>query len=298
VVKRLAAVGYVVRVAVRYPEAALFLKTMGAVGQIVPLAASVTDEASATRAIEGSEVVVNTVGILAENRAGDFQRIQGDGPGRLARIAAASGVSRLVHVSALGADAKSDSLYAQSKAAGEAAVQLAFPQATILRPSVVFGPEDNFFNRFAGMARVLPFMPVVAGGTRFQPVYVGDVADAVMAAIEQPDAAGIFELGGPRAMTMREVLAYILKETGRDHRMINMPMSLLRLQASILQRLPGKLLTTDQLKLLAKDNVLTPGAAGLAELGIVPTPIELIVPGYLRRYQPGGGTKPVTQALQ
>jgi uncharacterized protein YbjT (DUF2867 family) len=298
VVKRLAAVGYVVRVAVRYPEAALFLKTMGAVGQIVPLAASVTDEASATRAIEGSEVVVNTVGILAENRAGDFQRIQGDGPGRLARIAAASGVSRLVHVSALGADAKSDSLYAQSKAAGEAAVQLAFPQATILRPSVVFGPEDNFFNRFAGMARVLPFMPVVAGGTRFQPVYVGDVADAVMAAIEQPDAAGIFELGGPRAMTMREVLAYILKETGRDHRMINMPMSLLRLQASILQRLPGKLLTTDQLRLLAKDNVVTPGVAGLTELGIVPTPIELIVPGYLRRYQPGGGTKPVTQALQ
>jgi uncharacterized protein YbjT (DUF2867 family) len=298
VVKRLAAVGYVVRVAVRYPEAALFLKTMGAVGQIVPLAASVTDEASATRAIEGSEVVVNTVGILAENRAGDFQRIQGDGPGRLARIAAASGVSRLVHVSALGADAKSDSLYAQSKAAGEAAVQQAFPQATILRPSVVFGPEDNFFNRFAGMARVLPFMPVVAGGTRFQPVYVGDVADAVMAAIEQPDAAGIFELGGPRAMTMREVLAYILKETGRDHRMINMPMSLLRLQASILQRLPGKLLTTDQLRLLAKDNVVTPGVAGLTELGIVPTPIELIVPGYLRRYQPGGGTKPVTQALQ
>jgi uncharacterized protein YbjT (DUF2867 family) len=298
VVKRLAAVGYVVRVAVRYPEAALFLKTMGAVGQIVPLAASVTDEASATRAIEGSEVVVNTVGILAENRAGDFQRIQGDGPGRLARIAAASGVSRLVHVSALGADALSDSLYAQSKAAGEAAVQLAFPQATILRPSVVFGPEDNFFNRFAGMARVLPFMPVVAGGTRFQPVYVGDVADAVMAAIEQPDAAGIFELGGPRAMTMREVLAYILKETGRDHRMINMPMSLLRLQASILQRLPGKLLTTDQLRLLAKDNVVTPGVAGLTELGIVPTPIELIVPGYLRRYQPGGGTKPVTQALQ
>ena len=297
VVKRLAAVGYVVRVAVRYPEAALFLKTMGAVGQIVPLAAAVTDEASATRAIAGSEVVVNTVGILAENRAGDFQRIQGDGPGRLARIAAASGVSRLVHVSALGADPKSDSLYARSKAAGEAAVQQAFPQATILRPSVVFGPEDNFFNRFAGMARVLPFMPVVAGDTKFQPVYVGDVADAVMAAIEEPEAAGrIFELGGPRAMSMREVLAYILKETGRDHRMIDMPMSLLRLQASILQMLPGKLLTTDQLKLLAKDNVLTAGAAGLTELGIVPTPIELVVPGYLRRYQPGGGTKPIIQA--
>jgi uncharacterized protein YbjT (DUF2867 family) len=297
VVKRLAQVGYVVRVAVRYPEAALFLKPMGAVGQIVPLAASVTDEASATCAIEGSEVVVNTVGILAENRAGDFQRIHGDGPGRIARIAAASGVSRLVHISALGADPKSDSLYARSKAAGEEAVQQAFPPATILRPSVVFGPEDNFFNRFAGMARVLPFMPVVAGDTKFQPVYVGDVADAVMAAIEEPDATGrIFELGGPRAMSMREVLAYILKETSRDHRMLNIPMSLVRLQAAILQMLPGKLLTVDQLKLLAKDNVLTPGAAGLTELGIVPTPIELVVPGYLRRYQPGGGTKPILQA--
>jgi uncharacterized protein YbjT (DUF2867 family) len=297
VVKRLAQVGYVVRVAVRYPEAALFLKPMGAVGQIVPLAASVTDEASATRAIEGSEVVVNTVGILADNRAGDFQRIQGDGPGRIARIAAVSGVSRLVHISALGANPKSDSLYARSKAAGEEAVQQAFPPATILRPSVVFGPEDNFFNRFAGMARVLPFMPVVAGDTKFQPVYVGDVADAVMAAIEEPDATGrIFELGGPRAMSMREVLAYILKETSRDHRMVNIPMSLLRLQAAILQMLPGKLLTVDQLKLLAKDNVLTPGAAGLTELGIVPTPIELVVPGYLRRYQPGGGTKPILQA--
>ena len=292
VVKRLAARGYVVRVAVRYPEAALFLKPMGDVGQIVPLAASVTDEASATRAIEGSEFVVNAVGILAESRPGDFQRIHAEGPGRIARIAAASGVRKLVHLSALGADPASDSLYASSKAAGEVNVRQAFPLATILRPSVVFGPEDRFFNRFAGMARMLPFMPVVAGGAKFQPVYVGDVADAVMAALDRADAAGrVFELGGPQALSMREILAYVLQETGRDRRMVDMPMGLLALQAAVLERLPGKLLTRDQLKLLARDNVLTPGADGLAELGVAATPIERVVPAYLRRFQPGGGNR-------
>jgi len=294
VVKRLAARGYIVRVAVRYPEAALFLKTMGSVGQIVPLSASIADEAAITRAIEGAEIVVNLVGILAESRSGDFLRVQGEGAGRIARIAAAAGVSKLVQLSAIGADAASNSLYATSKAAGEAAVLAAFPQATILRPSVVFGPEDQFFNRFAGMARMLPFMPVVAGETKFQPVYVGDVADAIMAAVDRPDAAGrVFELGGPNVLSMREILAYILKETGHDRRMVNLPMCLLRLQASVLERLPGKLLTNDQLKLLAKDNVVAPGASGLAELGLVPTPIELVVPSYLRRFQPGGGTRPV-----
>lgn len=293
VVKRLAARGYVVRVAGRYPEAALFLKPMGDVGQIVPLAASLNDEAAVTRAIEGSEFVVNSVGILAESRAGDFQRIHAEGPGRIARIAASAGVRKLVHISALGADPRSDSLYASSKAAGEAQVLQAFPQATILRPSVVFGPEDHFFNRFAGMARMLPFMPIVAGETKFQTVYVGDVADAAMAALDRADAAGrVFELGGPRVLSMREIIAYILKETGRDHRMVNMPMCLLRLQARVLQHLPGKLLTVDQLKLLAKDNIVTPGSSGLAELGVTPTPIELVVPSYIRRFQPGGGTKP------
>jgi uncharacterized protein YbjT (DUF2867 family) len=294
VVKRLAARGYVVRVAVRYPEAALFLKPMGAVGQIVPLAASVTDEASATRAIEGAELVVNAVGILAERRRGDFQRIQADGAGRIARLAAGAGVRRLVHLSAIGADPASDSLYARSKAEGEMQIRQAYSRATVLRPSVVFGPEDQFFNRFAAMARMLPFMPVVAGDTKFQPVYVGDVADAVMAALDSADTAGwTFELGGPRALSMREILAYVLKETGRDRRMVNMPMSLLRLQAAILQLLPGKLLTVDQLKLLAKDNVATPGGLGLAELGVVPTPIEMVVPSYIRRFQQGGGTGPV-----
>ncbi len=294
VVKRLAARGYIVRVAVRYPESALFLKTMGGVGQIVPLSASITDEAAVARAVEGAEIVVNAVGILAESRAGDFQRIQAEGAGRIARLAAASGVRKLVQISALGASAASDSSYATSKSAGEAAVLAAFPQATILRPSVVFGPEDQFFNRFAGMARMLPFMPVVAGETKFQPVYVGDVADAVMAALDRADAAGrVFELGGPRALSMRDILGYILKETGRDRRLVNMPICVLRMQASVLEKLPGRLLTRDQLKLLARDNVVTPGSPGLAELGLVPTPIELVVPTYLRRFQPGGGTRPI-----
>lgn len=294
VVKRLAARGFVVRVAVRFPEAALFLKPMGAVGQIVPLAASLSDEASARRAIEGAEIVVNAVGILTEGRSGDFQRVHAEGAGRIARIAAAAGVSKLVHISALGADPNSPSKYAASKAAGEEAVLQAFPQATILRPSVVFGPEDQFFNRFASMARMLPFMPVVCGATKFQPVFVGDVADAVMAGIDRQDAAGrIFELGGPRILSMREILAYVLQETRREHRLIDLPMALVRMQARVLERLPGKLLTTDQLLLLAQDNVVNTGSSGLAELGLIPTSIEMAAPAYLRRFRRGGGTGPM-----
>ena len=183
VVKRLAHKGFVVRVAVRDPEAALFLKTSGAVGQIVPLFASVENEATVHRAVDGAGLVVNLVGILAEGRKGDFQRVHAEGAGRVARLAAAAGVERLVHVSAIGADPGSPSAYGTSKAAGEQAVHAAFPDATILRPSIVFGPEDQFFNRFAALARLSPVMPVISGATRLQPVYVGDVADATMAAL-------------------------------------------------------------------------------------------------------------------
>jgi uncharacterized protein YbjT (DUF2867 family) len=294
VVQRLAARGHIVRVAVRDPEAAQFLKTAGTVGQIVPLAAPITDEAAVTRAVEGADLVVNLVGILAEQRAGDFQRVHAEGAGRVARLSAATGVRRLVHISAIGADPGAASRYAASKGAGEKAVLAAFPTATILRPSIVFGPDDNFFNQFAFMARVLPFMPVIAGATKLQPVYVGDVADAVLAALDRADAAGkVFELGGPRVLSMREVAAYILQETGREKRLIAMPMALLRLNAFFLERLPGKLLTRDQLKLLEHDNVVAPGAAGLAALGVVPTPIELEVPAYLRRFRPGGGVREI-----
>jgi NADH dehydrogenase len=293
VVQRLAARDYIVRIAGRDPQAARFLSTQGRVGQIVPLRASVTDEAAVARAVEGAEAVINLVGILH----GDFETIQAKGPGIVARAAAAAGAARFVQVSAIGADAASDSRYARSKAEGEAAVRAAFPAATILRPSVVFGPEDNFFNRFAGMARLLPFMPVVSGASRFQPVFVGDVADAVMAAVERDDAAGrLYELGGPRVMTMRDVLRFILETTRRSKRLVDMPMGLMGLQASILEKLPNPALTTDQLKLLGRDNVVAEGVPGLADLGIAPTSVEAVVPGYLRRFRPGGGRRDTVAA--
>jgi NADH dehydrogenase len=290
VVQRLARQGYVVRAAVRDTEAALVLKPMGAVGQIVPLRAPVTSPDAVARAVAGASIVVNLVGILAESRRGDFDRVMGEGAGVVARAAAATGAAGLVQMSAIGADAASPSAYGRAKAAGEAAVLAAFPTATVLRPSIVFGPEDKFFNRFGAMARMLPCMPVIAGATRLQPGYVGDVADAVMAALARPDAAGrIFELGGPQVFTFRELLAWILEATGRRRPRVAVPAGLARLQARVLERLPGKLLTRDQLLMLERDNVVSSGTAGLAELGIVPTPMALVVPAYLRRFRPGGG---------
>jgi NADH dehydrogenase len=297
VVQRLAAQGYVVRVATRDPSGTRFLTTQGRVGQIVPLVVSVTDPAALARALDGADVAVNLVGILYERRPGDFQRVQGEAPGLVAQAAAKAGVRRLVHLSAIGADAASPSLYASSKAQGEAAVLAGFPAATILRPSVVFGPEDQFFNRFASMAQLLPFMPVVSGGSKFQPVYVGDVADAVMAAVDREDAAGVtFELGGPRVMTMREVLRFILDTTRRSRRMVEMPMGFMRFQARLLEKLPSPPLTSDQLLLLGKDNVVAADRPGLAALGITPKSVEAVVPAYLRRYRVGGGRRDVAAA--
>jgi NADH dehydrogenase len=292
VVKRLAQQGHVVRAAVRDTEGAMFLKPMGAVGQVVPLRAPVTSPDAVARAVEGAVIVVNLVGILAEGRPGDFRRVMAEGAHTVAAAAAAAGAERLVHLSAIGADPASPSGYGRAKAEGEAAVLAAFPGATILRPSIVFGPEDAFFNRFASMAQMLPFMPVICGDTRFQPVYVGDVADAVIAAVERADATGrMFELGGPQVFSFRELLAWICRETQRHRRLVDVPPGLVRLQARILEKLPGKLLTQDQLAMLESDNVVAPGAAGLAELGITPTAIDLVVPEYLRRFRPGGGTR-------
>lgn len=293
VVKRLARAGYVVRVAVRDTEAALFLKPMGAVGQIVPLHADLANEATVRRAVAGAAVVVNLVGILTERRAGDFQRVHAEGAGTIARLSAEAGVRQLIHVSAIAADADSPSLYARSKYAGEQAVRQAFPTATILRPAVVFGPEDNFFNLFAGIARLAPFMPVISGDSKMQPVFVGDVADAAMAALASPDAAGeLYVLGGPRIWSFREILTYIMKETGRARRLIDIPPCIARIQASVMERMPGKPLTRDQLLLLSRDTIAPPDSKGLAELGIVPTPVELVAPLYLKRFQPGGGRRP------
>lgn len=294
IVKRLAHKGFVVRVAVRDPEAALFLKTAGAVGQIVPLFASVENEATVRRATEGASIVINLVGILAEARAGEFDRVHAEGAGRVARLAAASGVTHLLHMSAIGADPASPSHYGTSKAAGEQAVRAAFPRATIFRPSIVFGPEDRFFNRFAAIARLSPLMPAISGETKLQPVYVGDVADAVMAALGRSDAAGTtYALGGPRVWTFRELLEYVLQQTGRNRRLIDVPMGLARLQARLLEFVPGKPLTRDQLLMLSRDNVASGDLPGLTDLGVVPTPVELVVPTYLQRFRPGGGTRRV-----
>jgi NADH dehydrogenase len=285
VVQRLAQAGHVVRVAVTDPEGALFLKPMGSVGQVVPLFANITNDGTVARAVDGAHCVVNLVGILAERRRGDFDRLQGEGAGRVARLAAAAGVQRLVHVSAIGASADSPAAYARSKAAGEAAVLAAFPGATILRPSLVFGPEDAFFNRFAAMARMSPVMPVIAGASRFQPVYVGDVAGAVMQALERPEARGAtYELAGPRVMTFREILGWIVAQTGWQRKLVTMPDGV----ASLLASVPFSGLTHDQLLMLKRDNVADPALPGLAELGITPTPVELIVPSYLARFRKGG----------
>ncbi len=289
VVKRLAQRGYVVRVAVRDTEAAMFLRPMGAVGQIVPLFAPLAQEAAVARAVEGAEMVVNLTGILAEAKKGDFFKVHAEGAARIARLAASSTARHLVHVSAIGADEGSESEYAQSKAKGEAAVRSIFPKTVILRPSIVFGPEDAFFNRFAAMAQISPVIPIVSGASKFQPVYVGDVADAVIAGLTREDAAGgLFELGGPDVMSFEALIAYMLKAIGRRRKILDLPLGLARVQAAFLERLPGKLLTGDQIKLLRRDNVVAQGAPDLASLGIVATPMDMIVPDYLTRFRPGG----------
>jgi uncharacterized protein YbjT (DUF2867 family) len=293
VVKRLAHQGFVVRIPSRDPEAALFLKPMGSVGQIVPLYATVTNEATVHRAVEGAEVVVNLVGALTESRTASFQAIHTEGAERIARLSAAAGVNRLIQISAIGADPNSPSHYAATKGKAEQAVLAAFPLATILRPSLVFGMEDQFFNRFAALGRLSPIMPVISGETKMQPVFVGDVADAVIAALASLTAQGrVFEIGGPRVWTFREILAFILKTTRRDRPLVNIPMGIARMQAAILQHVPGKPLTPDQLIMLSQNNVVAPGALDLTDLGITPTPVELVVPAYLSRYQPGGGRRP------
>ncbi len=293
-VRRLAARGATLRVATRSPNRAGHLLPMGDPGQIV-LVRFAEEEGTIAKLVEGASAVVNLVGILFERRAGDFERVHGVLPGRIGAAARAAGVARLVHVSAIGADPGSASLYARSKARGEAALRAAFPEAVILRPSIVFGPEDNFFNRFAAMARIAPALPLLGGGTtRFQPVYVGDVAEAILAGLERPETAGrTYEVGGPKVYSFKELLEYVLRVTGRRRLLLPLPFSLARLQARLLELLPSPPLTRDQVTLLERDNVASPSAAGLAELGITPTPLEVIVPDYLATYRAWAPTLPM-----
>ena len=293
VVQRLAAQGYVVRVAVRDTEAALFLKPMGAVGQVVPLYAPVEQEPAIQRAVEDAEIVVNLVGILAEQRRAQFYHVHKDGAERIARLSAAAGVRHLVHVSALAADVNAESHYARSKGQGELAVRENFPNAVILRPSILFGAEDRFFNRFANLAMLSMVIPIVGGSTKLQPVYVGDAAAAVLAAATGQAAGQIVELGGPDVKTFRELIEYTLKVVQRHRLIWDMPLAIARLNAAILQHLPGKLLTPDQVKLLQRDNIVAGDALDLASLGITPTPLDMVVPDYLARFRSGGQRQPV-----
>lgn len=290
IVRLLAQEGWRVNVAVRDAERAKFLKPMGDVGQVTPMAVSLRDKASVAAAVAGADAVVNLVGILYESGRQTFEAIHHEGARTVAEAAAKAGVGRLVQVSAIGADPASPSLYARTKAAGEAAVRAAFPAATFLRPSIVFGPEDGFFNRFAGLARVMPALPLFGGGkTRFQPVYVGDVAEAVRRVLAAPDSAGkTYELGGPTIYTFRQLIELMLKEIRRKRCLVSVPFGIARLEARFLQVLPVPPLTVDQVRLLERDNVAAIGTPGLAELGITPTPVEAVIPSYLDRFRPGG----------
>ncbi|MDU6243289.1 MAG: complex I NDUFA9 subunit family protein, partial [Bradyrhizobium sp.] len=284
VVRALAKRDYRIRVAVRRPELAGHLQPLGRVGQIHTVQANLRYPESVAAALRDSHVAINLVGILTESGAQTFEAVQAEGAANVAKAAAAAG-ARLVHVSAIGADAESTSSYARAKAAGEAAALAAVPEAVIMRPSVVFGPEDQFTNRFAGLARISPFLPLIGGGeTKMQPVYVGDVATAVADAVDGKAQAGAtYELGGPEVLSFREILKIILDITDRDRALLPLPFGLARLQAALLQFAPGPLkLTPDQVELLRSDNVVseTAKAAGLTlqGLGITPDSLEAIGP--------------------
>ncbi len=303
VVRALVKRGYRVRVAVRRPDLAGFLQPLGMVGQIHAVQANLRYPDSVAAAVKGAAAVVNLVGILQEGGRQSFAGVQANGARVIAQACAGAGIARLVQVSAIGADRDSKSLYARSKAEGEAAVLAAVPGAVILRPSIVFGPEDGFFNRFAALARVLPALPLVGGGeTRFQPVFVGDVAEAVARGVDGVVAGGrVYELGGPDVKSFRELLAYICEVTDRKRLLVPLPFPLARIQARILELvdtltlglLPDAMkLTRDQVTLLESDNVVS--AAALAEgrsfegLGIAPVSVEAIVPSYLWRFRKAG----------
>lgn len=294
VVQALARTGCRIRVAVRRPDLAGHLQPLGGVGQIHAVQANLRYQDSVMRAAEGSDAVVNLVGILFETGKQKFSAVQAEGARNVAVAAKTAGAEAMVHVSAIGSDARSESLYAKSKAAGEDYVRKTFPNAAILRPSIVFGPEDEFFNRFAAMARISPVLPLIGGGaTRFQPVYVGDVAKAVVTTLQDDRTQGrTFELGGPDVLTFRQVQERVLEYTGRRRLLLPVPFWLAKLKASFLQLLPSPLLTVDQVKLLEQDNVVSIGARTrrntFKDLGIEPVPVEAVVPDYLERFRAHG----------
>ena len=286
--------GWRVRVACRRPDRAWKLQTSGSVGQIQAVRCDATNPDDVANALQGADAAVNLIGILYESGRRSFHALHVEASRNIAEAVAAANINRLVQISAIGADPESESDYALSKAAAEMAVREVKPDAVVIRPSIIFGAGDDFLNRFAQMAQVSPFLPLIGGGkTRFQPVYVADVAEAIARATVLPEAAGrTFELGGPAVMTFEEVLKLILRETYRSNGLIPLPFFAARAIGSMAQltAMVGipPVLTRDQVVLLEKDNVVADGAEGLAELGVQPTGIEAIAPSYLWRYRRGG----------
>jgi NADH dehydrogenase len=275
-----------VRIAQTNPRSAFFLKPLAPLGQTQFVAVDVRDPRRVAAAIKNSDAVVNLVGVLK----GDFEGLHVDGPRNIAEACAEQGVGSLVHVSAIGADPKSESAYGRSKGEGEQAVRAAFPGATIVRPSVMFGREDNFVNRFAGLARLSPVLPVVRGATKFQPVYAADVGKAVAAAALDPrhHANKLYELGGPQVMTMREIMEWISQTTGHNRMLVDVPDPVSKMMARGLGWAPGAPITWDQWLMLQRDNVVSPGAEGLRTFGIPPTPLDAVSEGWLTSYRRGG----------
>lgn len=292
-VQALARRGWRVRVAVRRPDLAGHLRPLGAVGQVQPVQANVRDDASVAAAVEGAEAVVNLVGIGLQRGRQRFESVHVEGARRIALAARAAGVERLVHMSAIGADPASESEWARSRAAAEAAASEGFPDAIVMRASIVFGPGDGFLTLLASLAQRLPVFPLISGGTRFQPVYVGDVAEALARAVEGNAVPGaVYELGGPSVVTHRELVERVLAETMRRRPVLPLSPGIARLLAMPMGLLPSPLLTADQVTLLGRDNVVSSraekAALTLAGLGIAPTGLDAVLPSYLWRFRPRG----------
>jgi len=302
---RMANAGWRVRVAVRRPNEALHVKPYGNVGQVEPVTCNIRDDGSVRAVLRGSDAVVNCVGTFDRKGRNNFTAVQGEGATRIARLSAEEGVERLVHLSAIGADAQSASEYARSKAAGEAGIRAHFPRAVILRPSVVFGPEDQFFNRFASMSRFGPLLPVVGGDTRFQPVYADDVAQAARMGVEGSAAPGIYELGGPTTASFRELMQLMLEVIRRRRLIVNIPFGIAAAMAwgmELLQTVTFGLvqpqITRDQVRSLRVDNVVSDGAKGFEQLGITPTALDAVLPDYLWRFRPSGQYDAITESAR
>ncbi len=295
IARRMAKEGWRVRVAVRRPNEALFVKPYGVVGQVEPVLCNIRNDASVASVLQGADAVVNCVGILARSGKNTFDAVQAEGAERIARHAAAAGIQHMVHVSAIGADAESDSEYARTKALGEAGVLKHMPNAVILRPSIIFGPEDQFFNRFGDLARFGPILPVVGAETKFQPVYVDDVAKAAVKGVLGTAQAGIYELGGPDVRSFRALMEMMLAEIRRRRLVLNIPFfaaKAMGLGFEIGQALTGGLLTPqitrDQVANLRNDNVVADSAKTLDDLGITPVALEAVLPEYMWRFRPSG----------